>query len=185
MYELSNEELLVWMRQGDEAAFEELYNRYWKKLYHAIYSRTRSTEWSEGIVQDFFTSLWLRRENLKVSSSFEAYAFTAVRYHLFHYIQKEVIRKKHTDSLKALPVDHLNTTEEAVFLNDLNSRLSEAITRLPEKCRSIFELSRREHKTNREIAEELGISEKTVENHLTRALKYLRLSLKEIFLFLF
>src|SRR5690606_34567439 len=95
MYELSNEELLVWMRQGDEAAFEELYNRYWKKLYHAIYSRTRSTEWSEGIVQDFFTSLWLRRENLKVSSSFEAYAFTAVRYHLFHYIQKEVIRKKH------------------------------------------------------------------------------------------
>jgi RNA polymerase sigma-70 factor (ECF subfamily) len=173
------------MRQGDEGAFEELYNRYWKKLYNTIYSRTKSVEWSEGIVQDFFTSLWLKREQLRISTTFEAYAFTAVRYHLFHYIQKEVTRKKYSDSLKALPVYHPNPTEETVLLNDLNSRLSKAITRLPEKCRSVFELSRREHKSNREIAEELGISEKTVENHLTRALKYLRLNLKEIFLFLF
>lgn len=185
MHELTNEEILVLIQQGDEAAFEELYNRYWKKLYNAIYSRTRSVEWAEGIVQDFFTSLWLKREKLKISSSFEAYAFTAVRYHLFHYIRKEVIRKKYSDAVKVLPVHHPNSTEEAVLLNDLNSRLSTAINHLPEKCRSVFELSRREHKSNREIAEELGISEKTVENHLTRALKHLRLSLKEIFLFLF
>jgi RNA polymerase sigma-70 factor (ECF subfamily) len=185
MHELTNEEMLILMRQGNEAAFEELYNRYWKKLYNAIYSRTRSAEWSEGIVQDFFTSLWLKREKLEISVSFEAYAFTAVRYHLFHYIQKEVNRKKYSDSLRALPVQHPNSTEEAVLLSDLNDRLSKAVTQLPEKCRSVFELSRREHKTNREIAEELGISEKTVENHLTRALKFLRLSLKEIFLFLY
>ncbi|MBO9153481.1 RNA polymerase sigma-70 factor [Chitinophaga sp. GCM10012297] len=185
MHDLTNEEILVLMQQGHENAFEELYNRYWKKLYNAIYSRTKSAEWAEGIVQDFFTSLWLKREKLQITGTFEAYAFTAVRYHLFHYIQKEVTRKKYKDSLKSLPASHSNSTEEAVLLNDLNNRLSGAIARLPEKCRSVFELSRRQHKTNREIAEELGISEKTVENHLTRALRHLRLSLKEIFLFLF
>lgn len=185
MYKLSNEEILVLMQQGDEAAFEELYNRYWKKLYNAIYSRTRSVEWSESIVQDFFTSLWLKRSKLKINSSFEAYAFTAVRYHLFHYIQKEIIRKKYSEALKVRSVRHANSTEEMVLANDLSKNVSKAVAQLPEKCRSVFELSRHAHKTNREIAEELGISEKTVENHLTRALKYLRLNLREMFLFLF
>ncbi|WP_349318525.1 RNA polymerase sigma-70 factor [Chitinophaga sp. MM2321] len=185
MNELSSDEILILLQQENEAAFEELYNRYWGKLYSAVYKRTKSTEWSEGIVQDFFTSLWVNRKKLKINTSFEAYAFTAVRYHVLHYIQKEAVRKNYKDSLRIAHIHHHNPTEEIVLLNDLRNRLSKAIAHLPEKCRSVFELSRRKNKTNKEIAEELGISEKTVENHLTKALRYLRVSLKELFLFVF
>ena len=185
MNELSSDEILILMQQENEAAFEELYNRYWGKLYAAAYKRTKSAEWSEGVVQDFFTSLWVNRKKLKVTGSFEAYAFTAVRYHVLHYIQKEIVRKKYKDSLRATSTDHHNSTEEIVLLNDLKSNLLKAVTRLPEKCRSVFELSRKNNKTNKEIAEELGISEKTVENHLTKALRYLRGSLKALLLLIF
>jgi RNA polymerase sigma-70 factor (ECF subfamily) len=185
MNELSSDEILILLQQENEAAFEELYNRYWDKLYAAAYKRTKSAEWSEGVVQDFFTSLWINRKKLKITGSFEAYAFTAVRYHVLHYIQKEVVRRNYKEALRAVSIDHHNSTEETVLANDLRSNLLEAVTHLPEKCRSVFELSRKNNKTNKEIAEELGISEKTVENHLTKALRYLRVSLKELFLLVF
>lgn len=172
---LSDEELTLLLKEEQIDAFEELYNRYWDKLYAAAYKRLRSREISEEIVQDFFTSLWLNRKTNAIRSSFAGYVFTAVRYLVLNYIQKEIVRNAYKHGLLVDKAD--NSTEETVIANDLLLNINKEVELLPLKCKSVFEMSRREHKTNKEIALELGISEKTVENQLTKALRRLRISL--------
>lgn len=160
------------------AAFEEIYNRYWNKLYSAAYKRVQSKEVSEELVQDLFTSLWLNRKTVNVHTSLAAYLFTSVRYLVLNHVQKEMVRASYKESLQLNRVD--NSTEETVLLNDLVLNLNAAVEQLPVKCKSVFELSRKEYKSNKEIAAELGISEKTVENQLTKALRRLRLGLNSL-----
>jgi RNA polymerase sigma-70 factor (ECF subfamily) len=93
-----------------------------------------------------------------------------------------VVRKNYQNTLQLVKT-HDNGTEETILLNDLHISLEKEIIHLPLKCRSVFELSRKEYKTNKEIAALLGISEKTVENHLTKAIRRLRLSLNSIMSF--
>lgn len=170
--QLSDEELLALLKKDDIAAFEEIYNRYWDKLYVAAYKRLRFREGSEEIVQDFFTKFWMNRADIEIHSSFAGYLFTAIRYQVLNYMEKEMVRSNYKDSLQISLSN--NSTEESVLLNDLTLNLDRAVKELPDRCRSIFELSRNEFKSNKEIAEELGISEKTVENQLTKALRRLR-----------
>jgi len=174
----SDEELILLLKEERIDAFEELYNRYWDKLYAAAYKRVRSREISEEVVQDFFTSLWLNRKTNEIKSSFAAYVFTAVRYLVLNYIQKEIVRNTYKGSLLVDNAD--NSTEETLIANDLLSNINKEVELLPVKCKSVFELSRKEYKTNKEIALELGISEKTVENQLTKALRRLRISLNSL-----
>lgn len=181
----SDEQLLMQIRQHDEAAFEALYNRYWERLYVAAYKRVFSAEVAEEIVQDFFTSLWLKRHKIEIKVSFEAYVFTAVRYLVLNHLEKEKLRTNYRNKLKLSHTYVDNSTEELVFLEDLKQNLQEAVAHLPNQCRSVYTLSREKYKTNREIARELGISEKTVENHLTKALRKIRLSLNNFCSFLF
>lgn len=175
---LQDEELLQLLKQEQMAAFEEIYNRYWDKLYAAAYKRLQSKEVSEELVQDLFTSLWINRNVLNIHTSVAGYLFTSVRYLVLGQIQKEMVRDSYKESLSLNRVD--NSTEETVLLNDLVANLNVAVEQLPVKCKSVFELSRKEFKSNKEIAAELGISEKTVENQLTKALKRLRLGLNSL-----
>ncbi|MNK03678.1 RNA polymerase sigma factor [compost metagenome] len=178
--QLSDEALVLLLKQEDVDAFEELYNRYWDKLYAAAYKRVRSKETSEELVQDFFTSLWLNRNTVQIHSSFEGYLFTSIRYLVLNHLQKELVRSTYKEAIKTDKVD--NSTEETVMLNDLVLNLNKEVEQLPIKCKSVFELSRREYKTNKEIALELGISEKTVENQLTKALRRIRIGLNGLML---
>lgn len=172
----TDEQLVKLIKQDDESAFEALYNRYWERMYAAACKRLTSPAAAEEIVQDFFTSLWTRRDGLDIRTSFEAYVFTSVRYLVLHHIQKEYVRNHYkTRSRKEWHAD--NSTEELVFFNDLKQHIGAAVAHLPYKCRVVYERSREDYKTNKEIAREMGISEKTVENHLTKALKKIRLSL--------
>lgn len=176
---LSDEELSALLLKGDTLAFEEIFNRYWSVLYSAAYKRVKNREGAEEIVQDLFTLLWTKRETIKIHTSLAGYLHTAIRYMVLNHIQKESVRENYKDSLKLGKV-YDNSTEDIVFFNDLNRSIEKEVTHLPPKCRSVFELSRKEHKTNREIAEVLGISEKTVEGHLTKAIRHLKLSLSDI-----
>lgn len=175
---------LLKLLAGDEdvQAFNEIYNRYWHKAYGAAFKRLKVTEVCEEIVQDIFTDLWFRRKELVITTSFPVYLFSAVRYKVINYIHKELLKSSHRKftALSASELD--NSTEERVIAGDLHSRLQLEVTQLPEKCREVFELSRKEHKSNREIAQSLGISEKTVENHITKALRRLRTSINSFFL---
>lgn len=176
----SDEKLSILLFEGDAGAFEEIFNRYWLKLYGAALKRVKSREVAEEIIQDLFTLLWAKRESVQIHTSLAAYLFTSVRYMVFNHIQKEVVRDSYKDSFQTANVFCDNSTEETVFLNELIRNIEKEVKCLPSQCRSVFELSRKENKTNREIAEVLGISEKTVEGHLTKAIKHLKVGLADI-----
>jgi len=180
--EISDNELLKLLRQGHASAFEEIYNRYWDKLYGAAFKRLKSNVATEEIVQDLFTDIWIRRKTLNINTLLPVYLFTAVRYRVINCIHKEIVKNNVEQSIILNTIDFDNSTEETVFASDLNYRLQTEVGLLPVKCREVFKLSRDEHKSNKEIARSLGISEKTVENHITRALRQLRTSLN-FFLF--
>ncbi|WP_448700244.1 RNA polymerase sigma-70 factor [Mucilaginibacter sp. AW1-3] len=179
---LPDAELLALVKSDNMEAFEELYYRHWKNLYSFAYKRVRSKEISEEIVQDFLTNLWAGRKTLIIKTSFEGYIYTAVRNLVFNYIARETRRKAYSHFVQLFKIDTDNSTEETIDTRDLQQNIEKGLHDLPEKCRSVFELSRHENKSNKEIALELGISEKTVEGHLTKAIKRLRVTLNSAFL---
>lgn len=181
---LSDEALVAAVHRSDMNAFEELYERYWSKLWNAAAKRISCKEQAEEIVQDFFAQLWVNRSRIVLRSNFSVYAFTAIRYQVINFIQKETVKNNYRLNQSSYLADYDNTTEELIYLHDLSQNIEKEINRLPEKCREVFELSRNALKNNKEIASQLGISEKTVENHLTKALKRLRLSLNQLLLIL-
>ena len=168
---------------GDDCmeAFEELYHRHWKKLYAFAYKRLRSKEMTEEVVQDFLTNLWANRRSIVIKTSFEGYIYTSVRNLVLNYIAKETRRSAYTQFVQMFRSEVDNSTEETVYIKDFYSNLQKELEYLPAKCRSVFEMSRQENKSNKEIAEQLGISEKTVEGHLTKAIRRLRIHLNTLF----
>jgi RNA polymerase sigma-70 factor (family 1) len=174
---LSDKELCVLLVKSGNGAFEEIFNRYWSALYSAAYKRVKSHEKAEEIVQDLFTLLWAKREAIQIHTSLAGYLFTSVRYLVLNHIQKESVRESYKDSLD-LAQAYDNSTEDTILLNDLKRNLEKEVNHLSPQCRSIYELSRKHHKVNREIAELLGISEKTVEGHLTKAIRRLKIRLR-------
>ncbi|WP_374163860.1 RNA polymerase sigma-70 factor [Arcticibacter sp. MXS-1] len=182
---LSDERLVELLQRGEQKAFAEIYNRYWRVLYSSAYRRVKHAEASEEIVQDVFTKLWLNRVNLNIRTSTGAYLLTAVKYQVINYLEKEYVRRNYHNRIAWTAPDAVNSTEEEVHLRDLTRNLKSAVNSLPSKCRSVFTLSRMEYKTNREIAEALGISEKTVENQISRALKKIRVIMANCLLSVF
>jgi RNA polymerase sigma-70 factor (family 1) len=181
---LTDEELIELLRNESKDAFEEIYNRYWSRLYSSAYKRVRRYEVAEELVQDLFTGLWINRKEVNIRSTVSSYLQTAIRYMVFNHFDKEYVRRDYQETL-TFSRNFDNSTEETVLLNDLETVLENEVSLLPSQCRSVYKLSRKEHKTNKEIALLMGISEKTVENHLTKALKRLRgnLSLIRVLLF--
>lgn len=174
---LPDETLVELLNNENRLAFNVLYNRYWKKLYNTANKRIKDREAAEEIVQDLFTSLWFNRKKLTIRSSFESYLYSSIRYLIIACFQKQMNRLRFEEGFSKASSISDNTTEDIILTNDLIEALNRKIYRLPDRCRSVFELSRKYHRSNKEIAIALGISEKTVENHITKALKLLRISL--------
>ena len=172
------------LQQGDEEAFEMLYNRYWENLLTVAYHRTGSMETAKELVQDVFTNLWRRRNHLNIKTTFAAYIFSAMKYTILDHIRSQMVKEKYAEAIKKTELRTENTTLDFIAYRELNSILEKEINKLPEKCRMVFRLSRVEHYSTKEIAEKLQISPKTVENQLTKALKVLRANMQEFTTFL-
>lgn len=170
--------LLDFLKQDEFLAFEEIYHRYWNRLYAASYRRVQSREVSEELIQDIFTSLWEKRHTATIDN-LSNYLFAALKYKIINYIHREMSRRAYLES-QALPHEKaINSTEETVFLDDLNDALDREIKKLPSKRQRIFRLYRQENLSMKQVAAQLGISEKTVENQLSKAFKMLKLSLRQ------
>jgi len=183
--DLSDDELLEALGQDDVLVFEEIYNRYWQKLYVAAYNRLKDREAAQEIIQDFFTNFWINRARLNIHSSLQGYLFSAIKYSVLNYLRAENIRTAYNEILLLADNSPYNSTEEYLNCKELTKIIVSEVKQLPPKCRSVFELSRNQYKTNKEIANLLDISEKTVENHLTKALRYLRVNIDTLSLLLF
>jgi RNA polymerase sigma-70 factor (ECF subfamily) len=173
---LTEDDLMGLLQQDKLSAFREIYQRYWKKLYSDAYKRLKNKELCEEVVQEIFSNLWHKRHTLQINT-IGGYLHMAVLNQVVDQYRKQTIRAKHTEALKLLSTETDTGTEDTIMLRDLTHTLETEISHLPDKCRSVFELSRKEYKSNKEIAQMLGISEKTVENQITKAIKRLRLSL--------
>jgi len=171
----TDEELLSRLVTGDEVAFSELYNKYWTTAYKAAFNATRDEEIAMDVVQDVFVWLWRNKYQLKIND-FVPYLLTAVRFKVLNAIRQGKFRD---EVLKSFPKEEIGVsfTDIAFELKELKAMIDQFVETLPDQARKIFILSRNEHLSNKEIAEKMGISEKTVKNQMTISLKKLRNSL--------
>lgn len=176
--EYSDQQLIGLLRSGDELAFKELYNRYWDILLDTAYKRLSSIKDAEEIVQDIFTNLYIRRESLEIRSSFEGYLRNALKYKIFDVFRSQYTHNKHLEGIQVYINVPVETPEEALHLKELSERIDRVIRKMPEKCREVFVLSRIEELSNKSIAEKLSISVSTVEKHISKAKKILKLNFK-------
>lgn len=174
-------ELLEAVRQSDENAFAELFNRYWKKVHTITFARVRSEEITKEIVQDLFISLWDKRATLSINH-FYSYLYTATRNRVLNHIAAQAVYKKHWDYYKTFVPENSNVTENDVELNELMAALENGLEHLPEKSKRIFKLNRLDGRSIPEIANILNLSEKAIQYHITQSTKKLRLHLKDYIL---
>lgn len=171
-------ELVRMLRQGDRAAFTEVYNRYWEKLFYLAGKKLEDTGEAENIIQDLFVDLWERRETLDIQNSVAGYLIVAVKYRILNLLARQERARKIEQSIRQnTPAADMGTLELLKF-EDLKDWLETLVNKLPEKCQMVYRL-REQGLSQREIAETLQISEKTVETHVTRALKTIRGGLKD------
>jgi len=187
----TDEELLRLMQNGEEAAFTELYNRYWQKLLARAMMQLKSTEDAEELLHDVFARLWKRRSSIQLQYSFHTYIAAILKYEILHILtdrKKKRLKGETTSWDMSLP-DYTDllipdySTEQRLDFLDLQRRLEASVSQLPEKCQLIFRLSREKGLSEKEIAEDLQVSPKTVQNHIHRALQTLRNSLRQPFKF--
>lgn len=155
-------------------AFDALYERYWQKLYFTAIKRLKNEQAAEEIVQDTFIILWQKRKLLKIDCVGK-YLTGITKYAVFHYCAKQ---SKISSRLKAVPFASVDKDiEESIYHKQLLQFIDECSNELPEKCRMVFKLNKQLGYTVNQTASKLQISPKTVEAHITRALKHLKLKL--------
>jgi len=176
----NDEHLLLRISQNDEYAFRVLYDRYWKKLLVQALVKTGAPEEAEEIVQTIFINIWRRRHTLQVRCALSTYLAAMVKYEIIAFLAR---RRKESQLKQQLIVAHQaedNGTVEWLEYEQLREDIEKTVAALPEKCRLVFRLSREEGLSGKQIATSLDISPKTVEAHMSRALKALSASLRQL-----
>ncbi|NGM61111.1 RNA polymerase sigma-70 factor [Sphingobacterium sp. SGG-5] len=164
--------LLEHLREGDRVAFTTLYNRYWRKLFVVATNKLKDPAIAEEITQDIFADLWVRRESLAIRGSLESYLAVALKYKVIDIMAHEQHRRRYVNTLTGnAHVD--DSTRQWLDYEELRHRLETLVNKLPEKCRIVYAL-RQGGNSQKEIAQQLGISTNTVENHLAKAYKLIR-----------
>ncbi|MFA6083848.1 RNA polymerase sigma factor [Mucilaginibacter sp.] len=172
----TDEELVILVTQNDNNAFKLLYNRYWKKLLIQAYSKLQSQILAEEVVQDCFINFWKRRKRIELKYTFRTYIASVVRYEVMAQLAKSNKHSSFTEDIDGIVVED-HSTQQWLDFEELREHFETAVTALPEKCQLIFRLSREGGFTDKQISENLSISHKTVEAHIRKALKILRLTL--------
>ncbi|HZI23552.1 MAG TPA: RNA polymerase sigma-70 factor [Chryseolinea sp.] len=178
---LTDYELLEAVRQNDKKAFEELFRRYWKKVYAMTYALVRSEKPTQEIVQDIFISLWDKRLTLSINH-LPSYLYVTAKNRTLNYIASQITREKYWNYYKQFIPLQENVTANAVEFNELMEALEDGIEQLPEKSKKVFRLNHLEGHSISEISNLLNLSEKAIRYHLTQSVKKLRLHLKDYIL---
>jgi RNA polymerase sigma-70 factor (ECF subfamily) len=174
------------IQKGDYQAFEILFKTYYPGLCALGRSMVHSKETAEDLVSDIFVKIWENPDNLHVTQSLKGYLMRSVRNSCINYLTRSYQKLKHLDSetteklLSLLPQNDSDPSGE-ILTAELEVKIIEAISTLPPECRKIFLLSRREELSNREIADQLNLSENTVKVQIYRGLSKIREALKEYF----
>jgi len=173
-------QLLDKLKSGDEDALTLIYKKYWQPLFTSAYNILKDKQACEDIIQELFIRLWNNRHAIEITVSLKAYLYASMRYEVYRQIRAGAVRADIFDDLpERLPA---SAAYGNIEYKELIARVNTVVDTLPEKCREVYKLSREECLSHKEIALQLNISTKTVENHLTKALRELRGSLGTAFI---
>lgn len=179
-------ELLGLLAQGNDEVFTEIFDRYWKPMLSVAVNKTGDLDEAEEIVQDVFVSLWKRRRKLVVTSGLNHYLAASVKYQVMKVLADRRKRLALEDYSLNSQLASDDSAHRYLDFEELQSQLSKLVSSLPDKCRIVYQLSRETGYSHKEIAAEMDISEKTVEAHISRALRTIRRGLGSVaFLFIF
>lgn len=171
--DLSDIELIALVSNKDEQAFSTLYERYFPLLFIYAGKIIPDQEIAKDILQDVFVSLWSKTPQ-DIKTNFSSYMYSAVRYQLFDYIDKQKVRKGYADSLQHFLNQGECSTDNYLIEKELQQQIEKEVMNLPPKMREIFILSRQENKSYEEIARQSSISPNTVRKQISNALKIMR-----------
>jgi RNA polymerase sigma-70 factor, ECF subfamily len=175
---MDNETAGIHRINADSAAlFENVFKAHFKSLHAYAFTILRDDIAAEEMVQNVFFKLWERKEKIDIETSVTAYLYRSVYYESLNYLKHIKVKEVHQRHAIRTGIAHDETDNLA--LKELRTKIDEAIKELPEQCRTIFQLSRFDGLKYRVIADKLGISVKTVENQMGKALKTLRSKLVE------
>lgn len=173
--DLSDENLVQLLRDDDKEAFSEIYQRYAGDLADFCASRLHQIEDAHDILQDLFVKLWENRHQLNIKGSVKNYLFSALRYRLIDKIRQNATRENYAEMIRPLlALVHADNPYEQLKAKDIQKYMELQLQKLPKKTQQIYKLSREEQLSVKEIADHLKLSEQTVKNQLTIALKHLR-----------
>lgn len=176
----TDQQLLELLGQQNRAAFTAIYTKYWAVLASFATRLLEDEEEAIDVVQDVFTKIWNKRENLEINTSLKSYLYVSVRNRIISKKRHQKYQDNYADSLIPKYEAGEFITDEQVRLKELVSQVEKEVSKLPPKMREVFELSRFEGLNYQQISEELGIANDTVKKQIHKALKVLKTKIHSI-----
>jgi RNA polymerase sigma-70 factor (ECF subfamily) len=177
------------LKGNDPKAVSILYQQYFKDVVGVAYDIVKDTEVAKDIAQELFISIWIKRHELDFKKSMKMYLMQSARNQSFYYLRKNSKdRPLRLDDLTdpgETFISSGNRKDQEMEFNELNIRIHRVIEKLPPACKEVYKLSREEKMTNAQIAERMNLSVKAVEKHITKAVKIIRVVLKDYLKLLF
>lgn len=173
---LTDAELAALLKAGDHAAFAEIYDRFFSVLYVHAFNRLRDEDEAKDVVQELFTTMWAKHESA-VFTNLSNYLYTSVRNRIINAVAHKAVATKYIEALPQSVIIEVCITDYKVRERQLAAIIAREIATLPPKMREVFEMSRRNNLSHKEIADHLGITEQSVRSHIKNALKILRVRL--------
>ncbi|MFO7924177.1 MAG: RNA polymerase sigma-70 factor [Bacteroidales bacterium] len=162
------------LKEGDPAAFDAIYNKYSRRLYNLALGLLKDPYSAGEIVQEVFVKLWEKRSQVNVELNFENYIVTIACNSIRNNCKRKSIEAKVKDYLRDNSPVSINNTDSSVLYNELFELACKTIDKLPAQQKTVYNLNRQEGMKIKQIARTLNISPRTAENHLSKALKYLK-----------
>ena len=171
---IEEKELLLLLKQGDEAAFEKIYKLYSARLFDNIYKMVKSESTAQEILQEVFIKVWNNRIGIDPERSFRSYLFRIAENKVYDFFRNASRGKKMQSRIFVIAAEHYDHIEELLLRKENNAVLHRAIDSLSSKRQHVFRLCKLEGKSYAEVSRELGISVSTVSDHIVKAIKTIR-----------
>jgi RNA polymerase sigma-70 factor (ECF subfamily) len=166
---MNEKTILCLVAKGDENAFQELYENYRNKVFYIAWKLLRSKDNAEDVLQEIFIKIWTHKEKLPDIENFNAYLNTLIRNHIYNCLRKQANEENFILEAAKQDINDSNLTFDTVLLHELQHKLQSAVYQLSPQQKRVFELSRLEGFTHKEIAEMMNISKETVKKHMMEA----------------
>lgn len=159
------------LKINNESEFNHLFNLHYQELCRIVMPIIHDKAITEDIVQDVFVKLWIRRDELEINTTHKGYLYKSVVYRALDHLRKVKTNNKASEELRYSGINHHNNTDERVREKEVMDAINKGMEQMTDNMKVIFQLSRFSELKNKEIAEELNISIKTVESNMSKALK--------------